>query len=299
MSSSKNNYVYEKGLPNFFLAGCQKTASSWLYKCFSEHPDIYVPNIDATHFFTFNYYKGFDWFIQYYNNYSGQKAVGDTTPSYIRDIDAPRRIREYYPEAKLIFSLRNPVERAFSHYWYEKAKNKITYDFAETLEIYDLYQNFIVSGFYHQLLVNYLKFFPKEQILVILYEDIKQSPDAVIENVFNFLGVDSDFKPTVLNKKVNIAAKRKAKKDNKINRYLADLDKKIRNAEDKRLWIKAGRLFIKLTHSIKMSLDTNPDNEYTRGMDPALRKRLENIFTEENEKLANLFDLDLSCWQSK
>jgi len=117
------------GLPNFFLGGCQKTASTWLYRCFREHPEIYVPENDATHYFTMNYFQGLDWYRKIYQNNSGEKVIGDTTPSYIRDFYAPARIAKYNPQAKIIFTFRNPIDRAFSHYWHEKKKEKSPLNF--------------------------------------------------------------------------------------------------------------------------------------------------------------------------
>ncbi|MEL6493217.1 MAG: sulfotransferase domain-containing protein, partial [Cyanobacteria bacterium J06621_3] len=148
-----------KALPNFFLAGCQKTGSTWIHQCFREHPEIYVPQDDAIHYFTINYYKGLSWYQQYYQEQLNETMIGDTTPSYIRDPFVPRRIFNYCADAKIIITLRNPIDRAFSHYWHEKKKKKIAFDFSEVIRNYDLYQNWIVPGFYYEHLQKFYEWF--------------------------------------------------------------------------------------------------------------------------------------------
>ncbi len=293
------DYHHEKGLPDFFLAGCQKTASTWLYQCFAEHPEIHVPATDATHFFTFNYHKGLDWYKQIYKDYRNQQIVGDTTPSYIRDFDAPERIAAYYPEAKIIFTLRNPIDRAFSHYWHEKAKNKINYDFSEVLDNYDLYQNYIVSGFYYKYLCRYLNYFKREQILILVFDELKQDPESFIRKIYQFLNVDTNHRPSILTEKINPAAKRKIRKKSYLGNLLHSVHVDINKPGNKSMFAKLCRLLLRVKKQILQFFTVKNESEYIKGMNPTLKKELIEIYREENIRLGELLDMNFSMWNKE
>lgn len=178
--------------PNAFLIGCQKTASTWIYKSLKEHPEINVAKKDAINFFTINYYKGFDWYESLFEQKEGAKVTIDTTPSYYRDLVVPDRIKNYTKYPKFIISLRNPVDRAFSHYWHEKKKGTIQHRFEDAIFYsdfgnYDLFNNWIESGYYFHWIKNFLSHFEKNQFLFLKYEDLKVDPKKFINRIFDFL----------------------------------------------------------------------------------------------------------------
>jgi hypothetical protein len=287
------SYIFKKvdmqGLPNFFLAGCQKSATTWLHRCFREHPEIYVPEKHMIHFFDIHYAKGFDWYREFYIDRSGEKMIGDTTVSYIRDTMVPQRIDDYNPDAKLIFSLRNPIERAFSHYWHEKKKRKIAFEFQEVFANYDLYQSWVVPGFYYRHLQRFYEHFPEEQLMVVLVEDMARDPQAVIQRIFTFLGVAPDFIPSILHRQVNEAWYR-PRRSQEISRRLYALTRPIRQLVPERV-----RQLLKDV----LFGGENPgqiQSEYDRGMDPEVRAQLREVFQPENEKLARMLNRDLSSW---
>lgn len=271
-----------KGLPDFFLAGCQKTASSWTYICLKEHPEIFVPqDTDTTHYFDMFYHLGLDWYRDFYQEYNGEKVIGDTTPSYIRDFKAPQRIAEFNGQAKLIFNLRNPINRAFSHYWHEKRKEKISFEFKECLENYDLYQDWITTGFYYRHLKRYLDYFPRENIKIMIFDDLKEDDQEFIQEIYRFLGVDDSFMPSVLNKKVNKAD------------YVWDLKNEVlslvkRGVSAPLEVLGKEETIEKIRNSkLKYYLDelVLDKTEYEQGIDAKTRRRLSKIFAAENKKL--------------
>ena len=273
-------------LPEFFLAGAQKCATTWLYQCLKEHPQIFVPRQNITNFFNVNYFRGFDWYKSWYQDVSNEKVIFDTSMTYMRDDQVPKRIYDYNPNAKFIFSLRNPIDRAFSHYWHEKKKGKITFSFEEALFYsdvgnYDLYENWIKGGFYHDHIQNFLKFFPKEQMLFVLVDDINNEPENVLEKIYDFAGVDPNFKPSVLNKKLNVAGKRKGKLNN--------------------LSILIGKFIPKkLKKKIKLLLSkmqSEQKTEYEYGLSQEYRQILSYIFSPENVKLEKVINRNLSHWK--
>ena len=277
-------------LPTFFLAGCQKTASTWLYCCFQEHPDILVPPTDAVQYFTMNYHRGLDWYRRHFNAYQGEVEVCDPTPSYIRDLQAARRIADFNPDARLIFSLRNPVERAFSHYWHEKKKHKIAFEFEEVLDNFDLYHNWIASGFYAELLKPFYDHFPAEQIKVVLYDDLKSDARAFLRSILEFLEVDPDFEPSVIDRKMNKAYYRPTQHD------LSRIQRMDRLLEPARRILPASIKSCLRQRFLGGRYTNQVVSEYERGMDPQVRRRLQDVLAPENEKLARLIGRDLSHW---
>ena len=107
-------------LPNFIIAGAEKSGTSSLLFYMSEHEDIFTPAKKEIHFFDDgdNFNEGIDWYKQWFTGWSGEKAIGECTPIYMYFPECAQRIHDVYPEMKLIFILRNPVDRAYSNYWH-------------------------------------------------------------------------------------------------------------------------------------------------------------------------------------
>ena len=117
-----------------FHIGPQKAATTWVYRCLEEHLSIACPPTGSIHYYDIFYARGQDWYAQFFEEARPDQLLIDPTYTYIRSPWAPRRIVKDSPNAKIIFCLRNPIERAFSHYWHEKKKGKIAFDFEEGLE---------------------------------------------------------------------------------------------------------------------------------------------------------------------
>lgn len=143
-----------------------------------------------------------------FDGVESQKALGIKCPDYLARKECPARISKHIPDAKLIVVLRNPVERAVSAYfWYmqvgiipirpldEGIKDLINglYDeqFPRAKEIIDY-------GFYYEHLARYLKYFDRDQILILLQNDLKDSPQQVISQIYRFLGIDDSYPPKAL-----------------------------------------------------------------------------------------------------
>lgn len=282
--------------PDFFWIGPQKAASTWAYRCFREHPEIYVhedENLsgiggDALHYFDMHYGKGHSWYQQFFEDYEHETVAGDTTPSYIRSPMAPRRMANDVPEAKLIACLRNPIDRAFSHYWHEKKKQKITFEFQEILENYDLFQNWLEPGFYYEQISTYLEYFDREQMLFMFMADLKEDEQNFISTVFHFLDVDAGFEPSVLDERVNQAGHKrdiKAKIFREIAQICSRLGVKKYFTQDDNYAIKKRitNFFLNKT-------------EYEQGMAPGVRNELIELMTPDVRKLEQLVQRDLSHW---
>jgi hypothetical protein len=144
-----------------------------------------------------------DDYLQLYRDVNHEKAIGEASTSYMYSATAAREIYNYNPQAKVIMSLRNPMQRAYSHYLMNYKSGYVTGSFHEELlkdierepKGWGISRLYLEHGFYAQQLKRYFDIFPKEQLLVVLFDDIKKDPAAVMQRVYRFLGVDPAFHP--------------------------------------------------------------------------------------------------------
>lgn len=136
LSSKKTN------MEILFHIGPQKCGTTWIYENLKNHPQLRTSVIDSIHYFDIHYNKGIEWYLRQFTHGIGDKFF-DPTYTYIRSPLAAPRIAKKFPEAKFALSLRNPIERAFSHYWHEKKKRQINFKFEDALRNYDLFASWI------------------------------------------------------------------------------------------------------------------------------------------------------------
>ncbi len=188
-------------LPNFLFIGAEKSGTTWFYRRLKEHPDIYLPETKEVHFFNKydsnlterNHYARFDlrWYEDFFRFCDGERAVGEVTPMYLCDPCAPERIKAALPEVKLICCLRNPVDRAYSHYWMARRKRHTHLSFEEVIECEEA--RFIERGDYYEQLYTYLEQFSREQLLILIHEEVFREPAEHLQKVCHFLEVDPAF----------------------------------------------------------------------------------------------------------
>ncbi|TKK67978.1 sulfotransferase domain-containing protein [Ilyomonas limi] len=188
-------------LPNFLVIGVEKGGTTWLHAQLKKHPDVFLPPTKEIHFFNkynsngiaHDYFQfGLDWYLEFFKEYNGQKAIGEVTPMYICDPEAPARIKATLPNVKLIAMLRNPVQRAYSHYWMAKQKSHTTLaSFKEVIEQKE--PRFIERGLYYKQLKTYYELFDPQQILILFSEEVFKNPEYWLAQVCRFLGVDDAY----------------------------------------------------------------------------------------------------------
>lgn len=209
-------------LPTFFLFGATKSGTSSLFHYLKQHPDVFMSSVKEPHFFG---YPEDSELVQIRNGepkknqyvitnrrayeklFAGAgdaKARGEASVMYIYLPDAPKRIHEAVPDARLFAVLRNPVERAYSAYLHmlrDDAEPEDTFMKALDAEPQriaegwaELY-HYQTMGFYNQQLARYDAFFKPEQLKVLLYEDFAEDALGVTKEIYNFIGVDDSFVP--------------------------------------------------------------------------------------------------------
>ncbi len=205
---------------DFIGIGANKAGTSWVNKILSAHPQICTAEPKEVHFFhdrkTFtrathagNFPKGLSWYKRFFKHCPNTKIKGEITPMYMVDEKVPARIKNIFPDVKIILCLRSPIERATSQYHFERYFNR-----RESRPMRQALQqepNYIENGLYYQALQRYLDYFPLSSIHLIWFEDIKQKPKEVASSLYAFLGVSADFEPASLHKKENVSRRAKLK----------------------------------------------------------------------------------------
>ena len=120
-------------LPNFVIVGAMRSGSTSLYKYLQVHPQVWMPRKEI-HFFDRRWDNGLDWYRERFDGWSGQPAVGEATPTYLAETEALDRMAATIPDAKLVAILRDPVDRAYSHYWMEHVRGRDDRPFADAAD---------------------------------------------------------------------------------------------------------------------------------------------------------------------
>jgi hypothetical protein len=278
---------------DIFHIGPQKTATTWVYQCLREHPQLGCPLQDRIHYYDMCYHRGETWYADHFKHLGTGLKLVDPTYTYFRSGLAAERIHKDFPEAKIIVCLRNPLERAFSHYWHEKKKKRYNFQFTEVLENYDLFKNWIEPGFYGLYLSNYLHYFPRENILCQLFDHLKADPRLFFNELTAFVNVDRGFIPSVLNQKVNAAGPVETPFTRHGKNLVRPLLKKTGLlAHVYRFMDVIRRLQARLT-----GVSASPKIERLSDQPAGLIKELNLIFRPEIERLEDLLKINLDIWR--
>ena len=183
-------------LPDFLILGAQKAGTTALYAYLRWHPEITGPSFKEVSFFDRHYARGERWYRAHLPA-PRRGIVGEASPSYLFHPLAPERVRTMLPDVRLIALLRNPVDRAFSHYQHEVALGREPLSFEDAVArenermegelermladpAYFSYAwwnyTYLSRGLYAEQLERWLAAFPEEQLLVLATEDLAQRP---------------------------------------------------------------------------------------------------------------------------
>jgi Sulfotransferase domain len=197
-------------MPDFLIIGAQKCGTTSLYQYLTCHPQIVSANQKEVHFFDLNYNLGLDWYRAQVGEVDRPNSLcGEASPYYIFHPQVPQRVYQHFPQIKLIVLLRNPVDRAISHYYHEVNRLK-TETFSledaiareperlqgelEKLETDPNYYSYnhqhytyLSRGLYLEQLQRWMTFFPKDRFLILRSEDFWEKPDRTLAEVLEFL----------------------------------------------------------------------------------------------------------------
>ncbi|MCX5925453.1 MAG: sulfotransferase domain-containing protein [Candidatus Dependentiae bacterium] len=185
--------------PDYLIIGVQKAGTTALYNYIIKHPKIVSAKQKEAHFFDLNqrFNKGIEWYKNQLNYSAGldKMVYGEASPRYFSPVAplALERIYSLFPHTKLIVLLRDPVERAWSHYkmqWRRGNEGK-KLGTQESFE-YELINrpDLLLRGLYADLFKRWFAYFPRNQFLIIKSEDLRANPDKIVNQVFSFLGLE-------------------------------------------------------------------------------------------------------------
>ena len=190
-------------MPTFIGIGAQKCASTWIYQVLKGHPEVVVSDPKELNFFSYNYDHGFQWYEGHFHRDHPWKAAGEISPSYFYEPMAVKRALDYRQDLKIVVSLRDPIERAYSNHLHEI---KVGHLWGENLCFEHGIKNnpmYLEQSRYATHLAKWFNTFPRDQILVMIYEEIKNNPVQQAGRLYRFLGVDEDYQSININKKFN------------------------------------------------------------------------------------------------
>jgi hypothetical protein len=193
-------------LPTFVIVGAMKAGTTSIRAYLDAHPDVFAP--PETHFFTERFDRGVDWYRSQFAGAGDAKAIGDKTPGYMYSDEAVERMAATLPDARLIAILRNPIDRAYSHYWHHRRVGKESRSFEEAIA-QELSGDggstfeYVRFGRYIKHLERLARFYPRERILVLLFEDLSSKPAEVYAEACRFLGIDGSVPPPIVGERTN------------------------------------------------------------------------------------------------
>ena len=176
--------------PDFLIIGSAKSGTTTLYEYLQRHPSVFLPALKEPEFFSNNsvFGRGPAWYEGLFAGAATNQICGEASTTYTRwphTPDVPRRIMDFMPNPKFIYLMRNPVERAYSHYCHHM-RLEVTMTFEEALSQNSIYLD---CSLYASQIDQYLRFFREEAFLFIVFDDLVIDPQSVMTKVENFLNI--------------------------------------------------------------------------------------------------------------
>jgi hypothetical protein len=183
---------------NFILIGAMKSGTTTLADHLRCHPKVYIPKFKEPQFFSRNekYCRGVEWYESLFDEAGSDQICGEASTCYSRwpvYSKVPERIHTYSPKMRFIYLVRDPADRAYSHYRHGMLKNEFC--FTSFQDAMDNNQEILCASRYMAQINQYLEYFPRDRFLFIRFEDLNN--DNVIRDLFQFLSLDDiEFKIT-------------------------------------------------------------------------------------------------------
>lgn len=311
-------------LPNFFVVGTGKAGTTSLHDYLGQHPQVFMSPVKEPAYFASEVraanltpafqrhlaiqtkslpdrlqdgrpVKPLGWLASEWEDYErlfqgvrGESAIGDASPIYLWSETAAKNIQARVPDARIVMILRDPAERAFSHYLHQLAVGFTRATFREHIEacarnedrtISTLYP-FLEIGLYYQQVKRFLDRFPQSHIRIYWYEEDWRQPARMLADLFAFLNVDADFQVDTSRKSLERRAPRMATLSYALKKYQVWYP--LRSLVPKGLRPSLSRLAFRRGKSLTMQ--------------PADRQYLIDYYREDIGRLATLLDRDLSAW---
>lgn len=282
-------------LPTFVIIGAHKGGTTSLHAYLREHPDVFMTTVQEPCFFALEGQSrrnpdgtpsrpmlqaqgaAYTWpeYVELFREVRDERAIGEKSPIYLPNPQAPHRIKQYLPDVRLIAVLRQPGDRAFSHYRMNvgSGSEKLPFDQAVKRELERTHlrpgvvQPYLRYGFYADSVARYKEVFPPEQLRFYLYDDFSADTPGVVADIFRYIGVDPTFTPRT-DVRHNARPQRNRPLKSRIRSHVA------------------------ASVPRAVGLERPP----TTALSTATRRRLLDIYRPDILKLQDLLSRDLSAW---
>lgn len=305
----------KRKIPDFFIAGAMKSGTSSVYALLKKHPSICISipketalmmrdDVCQRPFYFWQYYeewKEYDWirvrkrieseYQPYFVHAREGQLLGEATPTYLASERAPRHIHDVNPDARIIILLRDPVDRAYSHYWHMVSKSMAIYPLAKQLTFEP--STILQRSLYKEQIQRYYDVFDRKQIKIFLFEEFVLHPQACVDAWCDFLGVE---KCIQVETSTEESAQNRAQTPRFIGFHLfLNRLQRMAGADFSSKSIRKKNPMPK--NSIHRLLDRIQDwnliYQTYPPMNPSVRKQLEAYFVRENRGLGEMIGIDL------
>jgi hypothetical protein len=188
--------------PNLFVVGAAKAATTSLWRYLQAHPDVFMAQIKEPHFFSRGGVDGIpvakteEDYLALFAGAGRAPYRGEASVSYLWDPDAARALRSWAPDARILISLRDPVERAYSHYWTHvrigterrSFREAVDAELAGHADVASVPPPYVSRGHYAEQVERYVELF--DDVLVLFFEELVADVRGAMRTVFAFLGLD-------------------------------------------------------------------------------------------------------------
>lgn len=194
----------DPALPRFLVIGAVKAATTWIGHQLRHHPALWLPKAEP-HFFSTDYHRGLDWYRSLFAGAPAGRIIGEKSADYLAHPEAAARIAKALPGVPLIVQLRDPVERAYSDYCMLYRRGQVSGDPRRYLDYRRAAagNRFLEGGRYAHHIRRLLDHVPAERLKIILYDDIRRTPEAIVADVCRHIGVEPHVAPDAVSARSN------------------------------------------------------------------------------------------------
>jgi hypothetical protein len=294
-------------VPGFIVIGAPKAGTTSLFNYLCQHPQVFRPPLKEPRFFAIeghvpSHRERVHWLVDtwegYVDHFSGARPDqlgGDASGAYLYSTGVIERIRQRAPEVPLVAILRHPVEATWSHYLMARGYGKAQGSFEEEIDREPLepvatqwaweLTMLVRARLYHAHLTRWLDAFPRDQLLVHLYEDLREDPAAVVRRTFSHLGLDPDV-PLDVSERSNVGTDPRSLRlhafEHRPGRVARHLKLALRRVPGRRT-----------VQSVVLRWNERP----VPPVPSASRQRLLDVFRSDTDALEELLGRDLSAWR--
>lgn len=287
----------------FLCIGAQKAGTTALHHYLAQHPQICLPAVKETHFFNNGHGEfgnGLAFYLnKYFSKCGASQVCGEIDPEYLYFPEAIPRLFEAFPQAKLIFMFRDPIARAYSHYWMtvRRGREPLSFEAAIRAEAARMTQghlammdySYVSRGLYFQQLKHCLDFYPHEQMLFLLSDDLKSRRAETLQTVCDFIGV-----PTIEFDELSDEQSHQAfMPRSRSLQHLVEGESRLRRLGKALLPESVRRPLMNVMFGLQAR---NRQSFEVPPLDPGTRRHLVGVFEADTRALEQLIGRDLGSW---